>query len=750
MMKRRNKITAIALSALLSANMAVPSIAFAKTSIEKDESIFVNMDSEGKIESQIGSVWLHSDKEINYSENTKLKDIKNLKGKEEFKLDQDKLSWDLASKEVYYQGHLEEDMPIDIKVSYSLDGKSVKKEDLKDVSGKLKINVDMVNRDEEYKMINGKNQKIYVPHAALTTMIFDVDEVSNVKINSGKIVNEGKKVVATNLAMPGMSEIFEDKLEELDVDLNKLFKDSIEVEMEVKEFTMPSIMVVIADEDLDTEKIDKSNDLDELLDGLNELKENSDKIMDGITELNKGSKELQEGTGKLSDGVSQLNEGGNDLYDGILKVSDNYGKLSDGSGQLKDGLNELSSSTGDFSKGTSALYDGVNKLKQGSKALAEGSANLEAGAGQLYDGIKSVSDNSTAIVGGVEGLKDGSVALNEGLNKLDQGLNGYVAGTDALIAQVEALNNLSANMPDLSGLGQMLPSPEALGQVKALIGFNSQKAEAAKAEGNMEEYKAYMGTVQSLQGIIDNAQAMAQLNLDEILGQLPAGMTEEEIQQLQALKAAGQALKEGSKNALAGSGQLKEGSLKLNQGVAQLPEGTKALLAGAEKVKNGASQLNAGLVKMSASIERELLPNVELLNNGSQALSQGAQKLNDGIISLDGGINRLAAEGINPLVDGSSKLHDGLNELDSKTGELTDGVNKLNEGTAELEDGYSKFNEEGIYKLTDEAKEKTDNIKDLIELKDAVFDLAKDRDSITGTASDMDVVLTQKYIIKID
>ncbi len=697
MMKRTNKITAIALSALITVNMAVPSIAFAKTSIEKDESIFVNMDSDGKIESQIGSVWLHSDKNINYSEETKLKDIKNLKGKEEFKLESDRLSWDLASNEVYYQGNLDEKMPLDIRVSYSLDGKTVKKEDLKDVSGNLKINVDMVNRDEEFKLMNGKNQKIYVPHAALTTMIFDVDEVSNVKINSGKIVNEGKKVVATNLSMPGMNEIFEDKLEDLDVDLDKLFKDTMEVEMEVKDFTMPSIMVVIADEDLDTEKIDKANDLDELLDGLNELKENSDKIMDGITELNKGSKELQDGTNQLSDGVSKLSDGGNKLYDGVLKLSDNTPKLVAGSKQLEDGMNKLGGGLNELSSGTSKLEEKSKLIGTSSSQLYAGSVQLDDGINELVAAIKpllalNADKGKIEMINQIENFAKGTLQV---LSSLDGSAN-------EIVASLEGLNNQSIQLGQL--IEQTAPGEEDKENVKLIAANQGLVAVKAGIDNQIEGLNKKLGQMQA------QAQGLNELKLGA-----------------QTIIEKCEALKQGL-NPEAGNEEMEA---KLNQ-----------LLA-------GSNQLRSGLEQFSTGLNNELLPGISQLKAASDQLSQGSSQLSIGFAELNKGLNTLG-NGVNPLLAGSQQLRDGLNTLDSKTGDLTDGVKKLNEGTAELEEGYSKFNKEGIYKLTDEAKEKTDSIKDLIELKDAVFDLAKDRYSITGRAVDMDVVLTQKYIIKID
>ena len=76
---KNKRIISAALAASLMIQVLAPSTAYASKQIEKYETIFVNMNSKGEIEKQTASVWLHGDENLDYSERTKLTDIKNIK-----------------------------------------------------------------------------------------------------------------------------------------------------------------------------------------------------------------------------------------------------------------------------------------------------------------------------------------------------------------------------------------------------------------------------------------------------------------------------------------------------------------------------------------------------------------------------------------------------------------------------------------------------------------------------------------------
>ena len=69
-----------------------------------------------------------------------LSDIKNLSGDEKFtKSDDGKIVWENKGKNISYQGTTTEATPINVKVTYYLDGKKISPSDLAGKSGEVKI-----------------------------------------------------------------------------------------------------------------------------------------------------------------------------------------------------------------------------------------------------------------------------------------------------------------------------------------------------------------------------------------------------------------------------------------------------------------------------------------------------------------------------------------------------------------------------------------------------------------------------------
>ena len=62
---------------------------------------------------------------------------------------------------------------------------------------------------------------------------------------------------------------------------------------------------------------------------LDELTENSLKLVDGSSDLADGTSDLKDGVDDLVDGVSDLSDGASDLYDGLTSVEEEHGQYLD-------------------------------------------------------------------------------------------------------------------------------------------------------------------------------------------------------------------------------------------------------------------------------------------------------------------------------------------------------------------------------------------------------------------------------------
>ena len=191
----------------------------ANTDISKEETVYVNANADGSEDQITVSNWLkNAGTEKNLKDESELKDIKNVKGDEEFTQSGNELTWQTDGEDIYYQGTTTKEPPVSVKFTYYLDGKEIKPDDLAGKSGKLKIKVDYTNNTKTTVDINGKKETMYTPFVLMTGMILPQDTFSNVKIDNGKVISDGSRNIVIGFGMPGLQEslgLNSDSLEDL-------------------------------------------------------------------------------------------------------------------------------------------------------------------------------------------------------------------------------------------------------------------------------------------------------------------------------------------------------------------------------------------------------------------------------------------------------------------------------------------------------------------------------------------------------
>lgn len=275
------KVVALVVAATIMSTTVVPAV-----EIKKDESVFVNLSSDGKLEKNTVSNWIHSsESNLEVKDKSSLSDIKNVKTDDEPVKDGENLTWKVEGSDIYYQGKTDKELPLDVSIKYSLDGEEIKAEDLAGKSGRVKIELEIKNKIYKETSINGKTRKIYTPFTTASSIILPVDKFKNVKSDGGVIISEGNNNIIGFVAFPGLQESL--GIDNLDIGVD--LKDKLVVEADVDNFEMGPIMITATPELPDLSALDKANSIDELKDSLNQLKDGSDKLLDG--------------TGKLKDGI---------------------------------------------------------------------------------------------------------------------------------------------------------------------------------------------------------------------------------------------------------------------------------------------------------------------------------------------------------------------------------------------------------------------------------------------------------------
>ena len=224
----------------------------------KEETVYVLANADGSVQKIIVSDWLKNPAGANsINDISELDGIENVKGDEAYTMNPNNMRvWDAKGNDIYYQGTTQKALPVDVSISYQLDGKPISAEDLAGKSGRVTIRFSYQNNQKETIEIDGKKETVYVPFVMLTGAVLDNDVFSNVQISNGKLLSDGDRSVVMGFAMPGLQE-------SLNLDKRKLeIPDYVELTADVKDFRLDTTLTVASNDifnHLDLEDLDAQN-----------------------------------------------------------------------------------------------------------------------------------------------------------------------------------------------------------------------------------------------------------------------------------------------------------------------------------------------------------------------------------------------------------------------------------------------------------------------------------------------------------
>lgn len=279
--------------------------------VKKSETVYVNMDSFGKVKATIVSDWIHTDiPEVAVDDMSNLKDISNIKSSEKpVSNGGENIVWNMKTTDLYYRGESDATLPVSISIKYFLNDKEVKPENIAGQSGKVKIVVKMINNISTTKSIKGKSVKIYNPVAVIGGTILPEGQFQNVSISSGKIIGDGNKEIVMMVGMPGINETLGfDKIKSEDLGDLK-FDDTFTITADAKEFELGNIYFAVLPISSLAKEFDIDNTVGDLTGALNQLKmlESALKTMDPnsvLTTLMQNPNKVIELTDAVNDAIS--------------------------------------------------------------------------------------------------------------------------------------------------------------------------------------------------------------------------------------------------------------------------------------------------------------------------------------------------------------------------------------------------------------------------------------------------------------
>ena len=579
-MKKSLRFASAALALTLAAGCAMPAFAAGKSSFSKSETVYAVMNGDGSIKSTTVSEHLYSASGLaNVTDKTTLTDIQNTESDAEFTQNGEELVWNTNDTDVYYKGNTDKALPIDVKVTYALDGQEAALEDIIGKSGHLTVTVNLKNNETGTVNVNGKDRTIVTPLITAVGVILGGD-ASNVTAEHGMIESAAKSSVAAFVTLPGVKDSLSGLLPDEVDSIEDYLQDTVTVEADVEDFTCPQVMVACATSTaaLGTDNVFDLSSINDLTDGINQLNDAMSQLMDGASQLVDGTSQLANGVLALLDGANTLNNGAAALDDGL--------------GQLTNGLDTLSANNAALNAGAQQVADGV--LASANKTLKEGGlidedmtwSNYEA----VIDNILTMNDKTLAAGRKkmVRTIWEQAPSFKD--SQLDLAL--YLSATKTnhdLEAALKLMQNFDASM--LTGALEMVTNADAKNTIHEELKYQVENSQ------DMADVRALKTSLSQIQFFVSS------------VNQYTAGV---------------QTAADGAHSAKDGSAQLAAGTKTLYDGVNTLNTGAGQLNDGAGRLNDGLNQFNEeGISKLTGALDQDQLHGLKTV------LDEMTDRLND-------------------------------------------------------------------------------------------------------------------------
>ena len=673
---------------------AAPAVtASAAASCPKDETVYVLSGPDGSRQQVIVSAWLQNTNQAAVLRDvSSLSGIQNVKGMESFTAGKDgSLLWQADGSDIYYQGTSDQALPVDLKISYTLDGKAVTPEQLAGQSGHVTIRFDYQNNTSKAVKIGGKTETIHVPFLVISGVMLDTAHFRNVTVKNGKAENLGNQIAVVGMALPGMQDT-------LCLDRKTLeLPDYLEITADAEDFRLETTMTVATTAP---------------------FRELGTKQPEGL--------DLKEQAGSLVGGVSQLLDGSGQLYDGLNTLLEQSGALVDGVDQLAAGSVKLQSGIDALSGGASQLQSGAASLSGGLNTLDSNSGVLNDGARQVFNSLLSMAqeqigaagldipaltiDNYADVLGQVIGSLDENAVYQAALEQVTAAVNARRGEVEAAVTQtVRQKVEAEVRIQVTAGVREKVTAAveEQAGKIRALVIFKStgltpKLYDAAVEAGLISEEKQ-----QAIEEAIVAAKA------SEIEKQMGSPKIQATIDSITAEKCDEQMQTPEIQAVIAENVEIQVEKL-ISEAMAS-DEVQQKLEAAAEGAR--------AIIGLKASLDSYNSFYLGLLTytGGVSAAAAGADELCSGIDTLKSGADALH--------DGASALGSGISTMQDKTPALLEGVTALRDGAGAMKDGLGKLMTEGIQKIADLAEEDLARLSGRLT---AAVEAARDYDSFSG------------------
>ena len=531
---------------------------------DKSETVYAILDADGNKEKVVVNEWLTNKSGADeISDTSNLKKIENTSGDQKYTKDGDQLTWKANGSDIHYQGTTDEELPVNVNVSYYLNGNEVSASEIAGKSGDVEIHFDYdVNRTE---VVDGTS--VTKPYTMASAVVLDGNHFSNISVSNGKVVNDGNTNMCIGVAFPGLASNIGLGASGISI------PESVVVKAHTDNFQIDGTYTAAMSgvlSDINTSGASGvESKVSQLESGLDQLVSASDKLLAGTNELKAGIDQLQAGAGTLKNGTQELATGADQLDKSV-----------------KSGGSDLSSQI--------LTKDQINAYGAQAKAMAEADKDgkIDAGAQQVTNSIMNDAVKNTVY----------QSVYNSVVGVLVKNANAGATSIDQLPAEAQKKINDTADAVAKNAAAEASTNDKVSGGIKAGV-----KTAMTQTAGTA----ASTATVTTATTFNDKIKAAVQ-KLSAQMSALSQGTGK--------LSAGASKLNSGAGDLYTGTTKLSAGAATLNSGMAQFnKEGIHAM---ADQL-NGSQLLSIG-TRLKATSDADKM---DYLIGGKTAGMSGESKI---------------------------------------------------------------------------------------------------------------------------
>lgn len=767
MSKYLTKSVAATISALLLLGCAAPAFA-ADAAVEKKETSYLILNADGSVQEQITSDWLHSDDGFDaVTDESDLSDIQNLKSDVMPEQSGNTLKWTTDETDIYYQGKNSAQAPVGVSIEYTLDGKAVTADELKGQSGHLVATVKLTNNTGEEVTVNGKKRTVYTPFFTVAAAVLPSENFKNITTEHGLVESDSKTQVACYLAMPGMKEAVSDLLPDSFDKLDDLMLDTLTLEADVTDCTVPTFLFAAApnlsDLDLDEASDELGDTMNELTDAIDQLKDGSGALDDAVGTLVESLDTFASSYSQFDAGVDSALNGTQTLANGTGNLLENAQLLATKTGELSLGAIQLQNSTAQLAGVMNQqLVPGLVEASEKKTALedkmAELSGKLEtveipdmtalkaqlgAGAEQVFDGAASGAAKAASEAAASKAATVASQKTAEEIKgNVQKAADDAAVGADQVADQAAALSTDVFQGGYKTALEELLSDPNFLTE-------DQKNAILAKIDAPASPSSKITDTVTAK---LSDAATVA---VKAAMGQVVSDIDSDTIASTVGPKVAEQVAPIVTEKVTSSDDLAAAKQSAVQQVAAAIPDintdELKSLMGEFKDLSSQAGEMMDSVDTLTGALYNAENPaDTNTVVGAANAISDGAAKLGSGASQLATGTSAFAT-GVGTLDAGTNQLLGGMETLSSSSKTVSNAIGQFQSGGAELKDGTSELSD-GMTEFSGTINDKLDGLSEITDPDSTlarVIDIMKDRaDSFKGSGRADGTDMTVSYVMR--